>query len=80
MTAAAQVLEKLKVDPKTAELVTSDPPASLLLKLYEAGLVDPYILFSLGDEGIAKDYIAYRTANRAKLEEYMDKFVIPPAP
>jgi hypothetical protein len=38
------------------------------------------VLFSLGDEGIAKDYVAYRTKNRAKLETYMDKFVMPPAP
>jgi tetratricopeptide (TPR) repeat protein len=79
LTAAAKMLEKLKADRKTAELVAENP-AALLLKLYEAGLIDPYVLFSLGDEGIAKDYVAYRTKNRAKLETYMDKFVMPPAP
>jgi hypothetical protein len=51
-----------------------------LLKLHEAGVIDPYVLFSLGDDGIAKDYKSYRAKNRAKLEEYMDKFVMPPAP
>jgi hypothetical protein len=48
--------------------------------LHEAGLIDPYVLFSLGDDGIARDYKAYRAANRTKLGDYMDKFVMPPAP
>jgi tetratricopeptide (TPR) repeat protein len=69
LSAAARVLETRKEDEKNT---------SLLLKLYEAGLIDAYVLFSLGDDGIAKDYIAYRTSNRAKLEQYMDKFVMPP--
>jgi tetratricopeptide (TPR) repeat protein len=80
LTAAARVLERLKEDKKSAELVTGKAPAGLLLKLYEAGLIDPYVLFSLGDDGIARDYQAYRAAHRSKLEEYMDKFVMPPAP
>ena len=79
LTAAAKVLEKLKADTKTARLVT-DNPAALLLNLHEAGLIDPYVLFSLGDDDIAKDYLPYRAKNRDKLEAYMDKFVIPPAP
>jgi tetratricopeptide (TPR) repeat protein len=80
LTAAAKALEKLKQDKKTADLVTGDPVAGLLLKLHEAGVLEPYVLFSLGDDGIAKDYKSYRAKNRAKLEEYMDKFVMPPAP
>jgi tetratricopeptide (TPR) repeat protein len=80
LTAAAKVLEQLKTDPKAAGLVASNPSTSLLLKLHEAGLIDAYVLFSLGDDEIAKDYIVYRAANRDKLEAYMDKFVVPPAP
>ena len=80
LAATATVLEKLKDDPKTAKLVTDNPSATLLLKLRDTGLLDAYVLFSLGDDGIAKDYIAYRTKNRDKLETYMDKFVMPPAP
>jgi hypothetical protein len=38
------------------------------------------VLFRVGDEGISRDYAAYRAKNRAKLEEYMDKFVVPLAP
>jgi tetratricopeptide (TPR) repeat protein len=80
LSAAAKVLEKLKQDVKRGELVAGNPTAGLLMKLYEMGLVDPYVLFSLGDDGIAKDYIAYRAKNRVKLEDYMDRFVMPPAP
>jgi Flp pilus assembly protein TadD len=80
LTAAATVLETLKQDKTSAELVTGNTVAGLLLKLHEAGLIDPYVLFSLGDDGIARDYKPYRTENRGKLEEYMDKFVMPPAP
>jgi hypothetical protein len=80
LTATAKALEKLKRDKKIAELVTGNPVAGLLLKLHEAGALEPYVLFSLGDDGIAKDYKSYRAKNRAKLEEYMDKFAMPPAP
>ena len=77
LTAAAETAEKLDADPKTAGLVAGDPSIELLLKLDRAGLIEPYVLFSLGDTGIARDYAAYRAANRQKLEEYMDKFVVP---
>ena len=80
LTAAAKVLQTLKQNETSAALVTDHTVAGLLLKLYEADLIDPYVLFSLGDDGIARDYKAYRAANRAKLEAYMDRFVMPPAP
>jgi tetratricopeptide (TPR) repeat protein len=80
LTAAARVLQPLKQDEKSAELVTGNTAAGLLLQLYEADLIDPYVLFSLGDDGIARDYKAYRAVNRAKLEGYMDRFVMPPVP
>ena len=78
LTAAAMVLQALKQDEKSAELLADNTVAGLLLKLHAAGLIDPYVLFSLGDDGIARDYKAYRAANRTKLEEYMDEFVMPP--
>ncbi len=78
LIAAAKVLVKLKADRKVAELVTTDQSLRLLLGLHLAGLIEPYVLFSLGDAGIARDYSAYRKKNRNQLEEYMDKFVVPP--
>jgi Tfp pilus assembly protein PilF len=80
LTAEVKVLEKLRGDIETAELVIEDQSVTLLLKLHQAGVLEPYVLFRLGDEGIAKDYSAYRAAHRDKLEEYMDKFVVPSAP
>jgi hypothetical protein len=73
-------LEKLRRDIDTAELITEDQSLLLLLKLQQAGLLESYVLFRVGDEGISRDYAAYRAKNRAKLEEYMDKFVVPLAP
>jgi tetratricopeptide (TPR) repeat protein len=80
LAAAARVLDKLNHDPKSSEHIAGNPSASLLLKLRDAGFLDAYVLFSLGDDEIAKDYVAYRAANRDKLEAYMDRFVMPPAP
>lgn len=80
LTAAANVLVSLKHDERAGAAMAADAGASLLLKLQEAGYIDAYTLFSLGDDGIAKDYIAYRTNSRAKLEGYIDQFVLPPAP
>ena len=75
-TAAARLAD-LRAKPDTASLFAQDLAAAQLLKLYDAGLIDPYVLFSLGDAGIAKDYAAYRENNRSKLETYMDQFVVP---
>jgi len=80
LTAAIRVLELLRRSIDTAEQVTEDPSLLLLLKLHQAGVLESYVLFRLGDEGIAKDFAAYRAKNRDKLEKYMDKFVVPPAP
>lgn len=79
LAAAAKRLEQLRNSKSTMEAVSNDQAATLLLQLYDAGLIDPYVLFSLGDAGIARDYASYRARNRPKLEEYMDKFVAPPA-
>jgi tetratricopeptide (TPR) repeat protein len=78
LIAVAKVLRRLQEDKKSAELITNDAALSLLLKLHHAGLIESYVLFSLGDPGIARDYAAYRAENRSKLEEYIDKFVVPP--
>jgi tetratricopeptide (TPR) repeat protein len=65
--------EQLK-DNKNLEL---DPSIATLMKLNEAGLLEPYILFVRVDEGVARDYPSYRNANREKLRRYWLEFVIP---
>ena len=57
--------------------IRSDSSFDLLLKLHRDGLITPYVLFSLGDSGIARDYDGFRAKSREKLEEYLDKFVVP---
>jgi hypothetical protein len=37
-------------------------------------------LINGADQDIAKDYADYREKNRAKLEQYLSEFVVPPAP
>jgi tetratricopeptide (TPR) repeat protein len=79
LEAEAGVLKELQADKSSAQLVERDSGLVLLLKLSQAGMIEPYVLFSLGDKGIACDYAAYRAANRDMLEEYLDKFVVQPA-
>jgi tetratricopeptide (TPR) repeat protein len=78
LVAAAKVWQRVQEDKTSGEVPTNDGALSLLLKLHHSGLIEPYVLFSLGDAGIARDYAAYRARNRDKLEEYMDNFVVPP--
>jgi tetratricopeptide (TPR) repeat protein len=77
LRAAAGILQKLKSQDEGARAIETDPIAPLLLRVYEAGLIDAYVLFSLGDDGIVKDYAPYRAQHRDKLETYLDRFVLP---
>ena len=76
LSAAARVLKQIKADNGVIE-AKDDQSLSLLMALCQADLIEPYVLFSLGDAGIAPDYDSYRDKSRQKLEEYMDKFVVP---
>jgi tetratricopeptide (TPR) repeat protein len=54
-----------------------DPNLILLLKLYQAKMIEPYVLLNAADNGIALDYAGYREKNREKLEQYLSDFVVP---
>jgi tetratricopeptide (TPR) repeat protein len=77
LAAVVKRFEQIKQDKNRPPATANDEGLNLLLKLYQSGLLESYVLFSLGDSGIARDYAAYRAKNRARLEEYMDKFVVP---
>lgn len=68
-SAAMQLKEK-----KVSELNTS---LANLIRLKEAGLLEAYVLFARVDQGIARDYAAYRISNRDKLKRYWLEIVIP---
>lgn len=80
LLAAIRVLEKLQAAESNAKLVEADTGLVLLLNLHRAGLIEPYVLFSLGDPGIASDYIPWRAFHRDRLEAYLDRFVVPAVP
>ncbi len=47
-----------------------------LIKLHDDGLLEPYILFALADEGIFEDYAPYLKQNREKLRRYVVEYVL----
>ena len=52
---------------------------SLLLKLYAAKMIEPFVLISAPDRDIAlNDYVPYREQHRDQLEAYLFQFVVPP--
>ncbi len=56
-----------------------NPDLTALEKIEKAGLLEPFALLNRADNGIAKDYEGYRTANREKIRKYLDEFVVPKA-
>jgi tetratricopeptide (TPR) repeat protein len=63
-----------------AKLKDLDPSLQSLIKLQEAGLLDPFVLINRADKEIALDYAPYRAAHRDVLYRYFDEFVVPKAP
>jgi hypothetical protein len=57
-----------------------DPSLQTLIKIEEAGLLEPFVLISRADADIAKDYEPYRNENRNKMERYFAEFVVPKTP
>lgn len=62
-----------------ASLDSIDPDLAQLRRLYDAKMIEPYVLLNAADQGIAQDYAAYRAQNRSRLEAYLSEFVVPPA-
>jgi tetratricopeptide (TPR) repeat protein len=71
--ALRSVLAIAATDKKVKKL---SPSLTLLKKLNDEGLLEPYILLARIDEGIAKDYVPYLTTNRAKLIRYVREYVV----
>jgi len=78
LTTAATVW--MEVNEKKSSSAPTDPNLVLLLKLYQAKMLEPYVLLNAADQGIAQDYAGYREKNREKLERYLSEWVAPPAP
>jgi len=70
------VAEACTKDLRAGKVKTLEPSLAMLVKLNEDGFVEAYVLFARPDRGIARDYPAYRTANREKLKQYWLNVVI----
>jgi len=65
---------------KQKSKIELDPSLAALVKIDQAGLIEPFALLNRADADIAKDYEPYRNANRDKMLRYMDEFVVPKTP
>jgi tetratricopeptide (TPR) repeat protein len=75
-TAALQgVVEAVKQGQKDKKITQMDQSLANLVKLSDEGLLEPFILFALVDEGIVKDYYDYKKTNRDKLKRYLVEYV-----
>jgi len=78
---AASVLSGKDDRKKHAKDYEMDPDITLLLKLYDAKMIEPYVLISAADRDIAlNDYAPFREQHRDQLEAYLSQFVVPPTP
>jgi tetratricopeptide (TPR) repeat protein len=75
-TALRIVAEIAAKDLKDGKVNALDDSLKSLIKLNDAGLLEAYILFARPDQGIARDYDAYRKAHREKLRRYWLEVVI----
>ena len=55
------------------------PSLELLSKLKDEEMLEPFVLLTHADAGIAHDYPAYRDAHRDRLIGFMDRYLVPPA-
>jgi tetratricopeptide (TPR) repeat protein len=70
------VAEAAAKDLKSGKIKALEPSLGVLVKLNEDGFLEAYILFARPDQGIARDYAAYRKDNREKLRRYWFEVVI----
>jgi len=76
MDALRLVIESVQTQTKEKQAKTLTPSLQNLMKLNSAGLIEAYILFARPDQGIARDYAAFRKDNRDKLKRYWSEVVI----
>jgi tetratricopeptide (TPR) repeat protein len=57
-----------------------DPSLVTLAKLKADGMLEAYILLVRPDDGITRDYASYQAAHREKLIQFVDQYIVPPAP
>jgi hypothetical protein len=56
-----------------------DPALASLIKIDQAGFLEPFALLNRADKEITQDYVPYRAAHREIIYRYFDEFVVPKA-
>jgi len=74
-TAMRAALKTLDLD-KHPDMKAISPSFQVLAKLEKEGLLESYILLAMPDEGIARDFAAYRKGNVDKLRKYVVDYVM----
>ncbi|HQU81918.1 MAG TPA: tetratricopeptide repeat protein [Pyrinomonadaceae bacterium] len=72
----AEALRNVVTMAKTFKGKNKNPQIETIAKLDQEGFLEAYILLALTDQGIADDYADYFKANRAKLRQYVLKYVV----
>jgi tetratricopeptide (TPR) repeat protein len=72
MRSAIKVLEEKKIK----DLNSIDKSLLMIMKLDKENLLEPFILLAMPDEGIARDFIAYRRTNVENLRRYVKDYVL----
>ena len=72
------VAERISGNLKDGKLKREQLNVSIanLMKVYDAGLIEAYVLIARPDAGIAQDYPKYRKEHRDELRRYLTEFVI----
>ena len=65
-------------DLQAGKVKTLEPSLTILVKLAQDGFLEAYVLFARPDQGIARDYAAYRAVARERLKQYWLNVVIIP--
>ena len=73
-TTVTVLKESMKGKEKTVKSL--NPQLANLIKIYDDGLLEPYILLVLTDKGIYQDYAPYLKQNREKMRRYVNQYVI----
>jgi tetratricopeptide (TPR) repeat protein len=71
------LLEQKDFEKKKSAL---DPSILELVKIDQAGLLDPFVLLNRADNDIVRDYLPYRVAHRDTIYRYFDEYVVPKTP
>jgi tetratricopeptide (TPR) repeat protein len=69
------VIEAVRNAQKEGKVKQLSKDLQLLTQLEDAGLLEAYVLFARADDGIARDYVEYRKANRDKLHRYLVEYL-----